>query len=43
LITVFTKMSQAVTNLRVVEELDVEANIFARAVKSFRLGFDRRG
>ncbi len=42
LITVFTKMSQAVTNLRVVEEPDVEANIFARAVKSFRLGFDRR-
>ena len=42
LVTVFTKMSQAVTNLRVVEEPDVEANIFARAVKSFRLGFDRR-
>lgn len=42
LVTVFTKLSQAITNLRVIEEPDVEANIFARAVRSFHLGFDTR-
>jgi cytochrome P450 family 142 subfamily A polypeptide 1 len=35
--TVFRQMSQKTTNLQVVAEPDVEANIFARAVKSFHL------
>jgi hypothetical protein len=35
-------LSQRVTNLRVVAEPDVEANIFARAVRSFGLAFDLR-
>jgi cholest-4-en-3-one 26-monooxygenase len=39
---VFGQLSQRVTNLRVMAEPDVEANIFARAVRSFELGFDRR-
>lgn len=39
---VFGQLSQRITNLRVVSEPDVEANIFARAVQSFELGFDRR-
>jgi cytochrome P450 family 142 subfamily A polypeptide 1 len=34
---VFSQMSQRVTDLRVVTEPDVEPNIFARAVRSFRL------
>jgi cytochrome P450 family 142 subfamily A polypeptide 1 len=42
LVAVFAEMSQRVTNLRVVEEPDVEPNIFARAVRSFRLAFDPR-
>jgi cytochrome P450 family 142 subfamily A polypeptide 1 len=42
LVTVFAEMSKRVTNLRVVEEPDVEPNIFARAVRSFRLAFDPR-
>lgn len=42
LVTVFEKLSQSITNLRVIDEPDVEANIFARAVRSFRIGFDRR-
>ena len=29
-----------ITNLRVVTEIDGEANIFATAVRSFTLGFD---
>lgn len=40
--SLFTQMSQRVTNLRVVTEPDVEPNIFARAVRSFRLGYDVR-
>ena len=40
--TLFGKLSQAWTNLRVVEEIDVEPNIFAPAVRSFTLGFDAR-
>jgi cholest-4-en-3-one 26-monooxygenase len=39
---VLEELSSALTNLRVVEEVDVEANIFARAVKTFRLGFTPR-
>jgi cytochrome P450 family 142 subfamily A polypeptide 1 len=38
----FTQLSQRITNLRVVSEPDVEPNIFARAVRSFGLGFDVR-
>jgi cytochrome P450 family 142 subfamily A polypeptide 1 len=39
---VFTQLSQRVTDLRVVSEPDVEPNIFARAVRSFRLAFTPR-
>ncbi len=38
----FGQMSASVTDLSVIEEPDVEANIFARAVRSFRLGYARR-
>jgi cytochrome P450 len=37
LTTVFREMSQQATGLRVITEPDVEANIFARAVRSFRI------
>jgi cytochrome P450 family 142 subfamily A polypeptide 1 len=39
---VFGQLSQRVTNLRVVTEPDVESNVFARAVRSFHLGFAPR-
>jgi len=39
LAAVFGQFSQRVTDLRVVSEPDVEPNIFARAVRSFGLGF----
>ena len=39
---VFTQLSQRITDLRVVSEPDVEPNIFARAVRSFRLAFTPR-
>lgn len=42
LTTVFSEMSKRVTNLMPITEPDVEANIFARAVKSFTLGFTPR-
>jgi cytochrome P450 family 142 subfamily A polypeptide 1 len=42
LASVFTQLSQRITNLRVVSEPDVEPNIFARAVRSFGLAFDVR-
>lgn len=42
LATVFSQLSRRITALRVVEEPDVEPNIFARAVRSFRLAFDVR-
>lgn len=42
LTTVFQQMSQKVTDLVPVTEPDVEANIFARAVRSFSLGFSAR-
>jgi len=42
LTTVFSELSQRVTNLTPITEPDVEANIFARAVKSFRLGVTPR-
>ncbi len=42
LAAVFTQLSARVTNLRVVTEPDVESNIFARAVRSFRLAYDIR-
>ncbi len=38
----FGELAKRITNLRVIEEPVVEANIFARAVQSFRLGFDVR-
>ena len=38
----FGQLSRRVTNLRVVTEPEVEANIFARAVKRFDLAFDPR-
>jgi cytochrome P450 family 142 subfamily A polypeptide 1 len=39
---VFTQLSQRITDLRVVAEPDVEPNIFARAVRSFELGYTVR-
>jgi cytochrome P450 family 142 subfamily A polypeptide 1 len=42
LTTVFTELPRRLTNLRVITEPDVEPNIFARAVRRFELGFDRR-
>lgn len=42
LIEVFGQMSRAVKDLRAVSEPDVEPNIFAPAVRSFRLGFTAR-
>ncbi len=40
--TLFTHLTQRITNLRVVTEPDIEPNIFVGAVRSFRLGFDPR-
>jgi hypothetical protein len=37
-----SKLVQAWTDLRVVDEIDVEPNIFAPAVRSFGLGFTAR-
>ena len=37
------RLTRRITNLSVIEAPDIEANIFAGAVRSFRLGFDRRG
>jgi cytochrome P450 family 142 subfamily A polypeptide 1 len=42
LIEAFTQLSARITDLQAVTEPDVEANIFARAVKSFRLGYRLR-
>ena len=42
LVEAFTQLSQRITDLRVVAEPDVEPNIFARAVRSFRLGYRLR-
>jgi cytochrome P450 family 142 subfamily A polypeptide 1 len=42
LAAVFGQMAGRVTQLRAVTEPDVEPNIFARAVRSFRLGFSTR-
>ena len=42
LAAVLGQMSRRVTDLRVVDEPDVEANIFARAVRSFGLGWSPR-
>ncbi len=38
----FKELSARMTNLRVVTDPDIEPNIFVGAVRSFRLGFDRR-
>ena len=38
----FTHLTRRITNLRVVAEPDIEPNIFVGAVRSLRLGFDRR-
>ena len=38
----FEALTQRITNVRVVTEPDVEENVFARAVKSFRVTFDQR-
>lgn len=42
LVLLFTELTRRFTNLRVVTEIDAEENIFANAVRSFTLGFDRR-
>jgi cytochrome P450 family 142 subfamily A polypeptide 1 len=42
LAAVFGQMSQRFTDLRAITEPDVEANIFARAVRTFHLGYRRR-
>ena len=42
LAAVFGQLSQRITDLRAVTEPDVEPNIFARAVRSFRLGYTLR-
>jgi cholest-4-en-3-one 26-monooxygenase len=42
LVEVFTQLPKLITNLRPVTEPDVEPNIFARAVRSFCLGYDLR-
>jgi cytochrome P450 family 142 subfamily A polypeptide 1 len=42
LAALFGQLSAQITDLRVVSEVEVEANIFARAVQSFTLGFSRR-
>ena len=36
------RLTRRITNLRVLEAPDIEPNIFASTVRSFRLGFDRR-
>jgi cytochrome P450 family 142 subfamily A polypeptide 1 len=38
----FGKLTRDWTNLRAITEPDVELNHFARAVRSFELGFDAR-
>jgi cytochrome P450 family 142 subfamily A polypeptide 1 len=38
----FGELSRRWTNLRVISEPDIEANIFARAVERFQIGFDLR-
>jgi cytochrome P450 len=38
----FASLTKRVTGLRVVSEPDIEPNIFAGAVRSFRLAFDPR-
>jgi cytochrome P450 family 142 subfamily A polypeptide 1 len=40
--TLFSHLARRVTNLRVLTEPDIEPNIFVGAVRSLRLGFDRR-
>ena len=42
LTVLFAELSRRFTNLRPVTEIDGEANIFANAVISFTLGYDRR-
>jgi len=37
------RLTQRITNLSVIDPPEIEANIFVGAVRSFRLGFDRRG
>ena len=38
----FGALTRRITNLRVVAEPDIEPNVFAGAVRSFRLAFDLR-
>ena len=40
--TLFTHLTRRITNLRVLAEPDIEPNIFVGAVRSLRIGFDRR-
>ncbi len=42
LISLLTQMTRRLTDLRPITEPDVESNIFARAVRSFRLGYRPR-
>jgi hypothetical protein len=41
-VLLFTDLTQRFTNLRVTAEIDVEPNVFARAVRSLGLAFDPR-
>jgi cytochrome P450 family 142 subfamily A polypeptide 1 len=40
--TLLTRLTQRITNLHVLQEPDIEPNIFVGAVRSCRLGFDAR-
>ncbi|MEM9036950.1 MAG: cytochrome P450 [Actinomycetota bacterium] len=40
--SMFEELTERLTDLRVVTEPDVEPNVFARAVRTFRMGFRRR-
>lgn len=42
LITLFTELTQRITDLQVLEAPDIEPNVFVSAVRSCRLGFRRR-
>ena len=42
LAAVFGQLSKRITDLHVIAEPDVESNIFARAVRSFQLGYRAR-
>jgi hypothetical protein len=39
---IFTQLTRRVTNLRLLTAPDIEPNIFVGAMRSCRIGFDRR-